>query len=408
MTAYLARELSSQVTAAMQSLPVVVVSGLRQTGKTTFFREDEALRGRRYVSLDDFEALAEARRDPSAFVAGDEPITIDEAQRCPELMLAIKREVDRKRRMGHFVLSGSANFLLLRSIAESLAGRALYLTMFPMTRRELAGAFGREPFLARLFESGELPKRRDFEPVSDRDVLTGGLPQVALGIVKDSRLWLRSFEQTYLERDVRELSQVADLVVFRRVVQLAALRSGQLGNESEIGRDAKLSSSTTGRYLDLLETSFLLHRLPPFLRSRQQRLIKTPKLYLSDSGLAAHLMDVRDISSGSQERFRGPLYETYVAQNLRAIVERHLDNAQIGFWNVQGRYEVDFVIATARAAVAIEVKASARFTEDDLSGLRAFQASTQGIRALVLAYQGREAVSLGDKLFAVPIGLLLS
>lgn len=406
MTEYRKRELVSRVVAAMRSLPVVVVSGLRQSGKTTFLCEDPALRDRRYVSFDDWEMLEQARRDPAAFVQGDQPITIDEAQRCPELMTAIKREVDKKRRMGHFLLSGSANFLLLESISESLAGRALYLQMHPMTRRELSGRTAQQPFLVGLFATGEPPRRRGFEAVTEADILKGGMPQVALGMAADARLWLKGYEQTYLERDLRDLAQVADLGAFRRVLLLAALRSGEIGNESAIGREAKLSASTVGRYLDLLETSFVASPLPPFVRSRSKRLIRSPRLYVSDSALAAHLMDVRDLSAG--ERQRGPLFKTYVAQNLRAIVDQHLDSAELGFWNVQGRHEVDFVIATPRKVLAIEVRAAARFGDEHLVGLRAFAAATPGVQALVLAYQGKEVVSLGDRAYAIPIGLLLS
>jgi predicted AAA+ superfamily ATPase len=408
MTSYLDRELGLKVAAALAALPVVVISGLRQSGKTTFLQHDARLRDRRYVTLDDWPVLEQARRDPDAFVAGDEPLTVDEAQRCPELLLAVKRIVDRRRRPGQIVLSGSANFRLLRSVGESLAGRAVYLPMHPLTRRERARATQIEPWLAQLFAAGELPRRREFTAVTDEEVLRGGMPQLALDPALDRDLWLRGYEQTYLERDVRDLAQVADLAAFRRVLRLTALRSGQLGNESGIGRDAKLPATTTGRYLDLLETSFVLQRLPPFVRGRSQRLIKTPKVYFADSGLAAYLADVAEIDARAGERLRGALYETYVAQNLRAIVDLHLGRAELAFWHVQGRHEVDFVVATARAAVAIEIKAAARFDDADLAGLRAFAARNTGVRALVLGYQGREVVSLGERLFAVPLGLLLS
>ncbi|HZT56510.1 MAG TPA: ATP-binding protein, partial [Burkholderiaceae bacterium] len=372
MTSYLDRELGLKVAAALAALPVVVISGLRQSGKTTFLQHDARLRDRRYVTLDDWPVLEQARRDPDAFVAGDEPLTVDEAQRCPELLLAVKRIVDRRRRPGQIVLSGSANFRLLRSVGESLAGRAVYLPMHPLTRRERARATQIEPWLAQLFAAGELPRRREFTAVTDEEVLRGGMPQLALDPALDRDLWLRGYEQSYLERDVRDLAQVADLAAFRRVLRLTALRSGQLGNESGIGRDAKLPATTTGRYLDLLETSFVLQRLPPFVRGRSQRLIKTPKVYFADSGLAAYLADVAEIDARAGERLRGALYETYVAQNLRAIVDLHLGRAELAFWHVQGRHEVDFVVATARAAVAIEIKAAARFDDADLAGLRAF------------------------------------
>jgi predicted AAA+ superfamily ATPase len=408
MTGYLAREIGPQVEAALESLPVVVVTGLRQAGKTTFLQREPALAGRRYVTLDDLATLEAARADPEGLLAGPDPVTIDEAQRCPELLVAVKRAVDRDRRPGRVLLSGSANFALLHSITETLAGRAIYLELHPFSRRERLGATSRPPFVVRFWDSPALGRPPAFTPVTDGDVLAGGMPSVVLGEAKRQDLWFTGYEQTYLERDVRELAQVADLVTFRSFLRLAALRTGQLLNQSALARDAKLSAATAGRYLGLLETSYVLARLPPYLRSRASRLVKSPKLFLSDAGLAAHLCGVRDVGPGADEPMRGPLYETYVAQNLAAILGAHWPDAELGFWNVQGRHEVDFVVSRGRNVLGVEVKAAARFTEADLMGLRAFAAGTSGVRAVVLAYGGAEAVSLGDGAFAIPIGLLLS
>jgi hypothetical protein len=408
MTEFLGRELGREVVESLRSLPVVAVSGLRQAGKTTFLREDTVLGKRRFLTLDDMATLERARHDPEGLLDSDEPLTIDEAQYCPELFPALKRAVDRRRRNGWYLLSGSANFLLLKSISESLAGRATYLTLHPMTHRERAGAIEREPFLVKLFTTGKLPRVSAFEPVRDADVLAGGLPPPALGIAPDNERWFQGYERTYLERDVRALTQIADLMSFRRVLKLAALRTAQLTNVASIAAEAKLPATTTSRYLDVLETSFVSAPLQPFLRSRKARLLKTPKLYVTDSGLAAHLCQVGDLSPAANERLRGPLYETFVAQNLRAIVEVHLRRAELGFWNVQGRHEVDFVISTRSAVLAIEIKAGPRWTEADLSGLRAFASGRSDVRALVLAYQGREAYAIEPGIFAVPIGMLLT
>ncbi len=400
--------MGQEVVEALRSLPVVVVSGLRQSGKTTLLRSDPKLRGRRFLTFDDLETLERARHAPGALLEGDEPLTIDEAQLCPELFPALKHAVDRRRRNGQFLLSGSANFLLLRSIAESLAGRATYLALHPLTHRERHDAIERVPFLVTLLESGKLPRKREFEPVRDSDVLSGGLPPAALGLAADTGRWFEGYERTYLERDVRALTQVADLVSFRRVLKLAALRTAQMSNASAISNEAKVPASTVARYLDVLETSFVTATLAPFLASKKSRLVKTPKLYSSDSGLAAHMCQVNDISSSANERMRGALYETYVFQNLRAIVERYLRRAELGFWNVQGRHEVDFVLATRKGVLAIEVKASSKWSPEDLSGLRAFADGRNDVRALVIATQGREAYALDPGVFVVPLGLLLS
>jgi hypothetical protein len=221
-------------------------------------------------------------------------------------------------------------------------------------------------------------------------------------------LWFCGYEQTYLERDLRDLSQVADLVAFRRLMRLAARRTGQILSVSDLARDANLSTATASRYLGLLEASLVVSRLPPFLRSRITRLVKAPKIFVVDSGLAAHLAGVKDIGRGADEPLRGALFETFVAQNVAAILRVHRPDAELAYWHVQGRHEIDFVVAERRAAVGIEVKSAARFDDRDLSGLRAFLSTTPEAKAGILAYDGEEAVSLGDRLFAVPIGLLLA
>jgi uncharacterized protein len=405
--AYVPRELARRVGRALDALPVVVVTGLRQAGKTTFLQREPALAGRRYLSLDDFATLEAARRDPEALLSGAQPVTIDEAQRCPELLVALKRVVDRRRGNGRFLISGSANFALLHGVTESLAGRAVYLTLSPFTRRELALDTADRPFVLSLLDTG-VPPRRESDRIRDTEILAGGMPVVALGEAKEPDLWFLGYEQTYLERDVRNLAQVADLVEFRNLLRLAALRGGQLLNLSELARDAKTTAATVNRYLGLLETSFVIARLAPYLRSRTTRLLKSPKLYVADSGLAAHLTDVRDLRPTADEPLRGALFETYVHQNLAAILTAQEDRAELGFWNVQGRHEVDFVLASRRRCVAIEAKAASRFSERDTSALRAFLHKTPGAVAGVLAYNGHEVAPLGDRVFAVPLGLLLS
>jgi predicted AAA+ superfamily ATPase len=403
---YLGREIGGPLFRALEDFPVVVITGPRQTGKTTLLRRDPVLAGRRYVTLDEFVHLEAARRDPEALVRVDEPLTIDEAQRCPELLLAIKAEVDRNRKPGRFLLSGSAQFGLLKGVAESLAGRAIYLHLHAFSPREISGTTKRRPLLLDLFD-GKAPSTTAVKSVSPNEVLTGGMPTVCLGQVKDSAAWFKAYEQAYLERDVRDLAQVGDLIPFRNLLHLAALRTGQILNPSELARDAKMTAVTAGRYLSVVEASFLLRRLPPYLRNRASRVVKSAKLHVADSGLAAHLCGVVDIGPQADEPMRGALYETYVAQNLTSIVDAHWPSAQLTYWNVQGRHEVDFVVEAGRDSLAIEVKAGSRFDESDLVGLRAFRRMTPRCRTAVLAYNGTTAVSLGDRLWAIPIRALL-
>ena len=393
---------------ALADMPVVVMTGMRQTGKSTLLQRDAALAARAYVSLDDFAQLDAARRDPEAFLDREEPLTVDEAQRCPELLVEIKRAVDRDRRPGRFLLSGSANFSLLRGVADSLAGRAVYLTLHPFTQREIRGDLERPSLMRRAFTEGRVPRNGRTVGLDWGAVLRGGLPPVALGIVRTPRVWYTGYEQTYLERDVRDLSRIGDLISFRSLLKLAALRTAQVLKISELARDAKLAAATAGRYVSLLEASFVVSRIPPFLVNEATRLIKSPKLFVSDAGLAAHLAGFSVGEPGVSDSFRGALLETYVAQNLLGMLAAEWPGARLAYWHIQGRHEVDFVVESGRDCLAIEVKAAPRWTDRDLSGLRIFLERTPRCRLALLAHTGAATVSLGERLWAIPIPVLLS
>jgi len=408
MTIYFERELAPSVLDALKEMPVVVITGMRQTGKTTFLQRQKGLTDRRYITLDDFPQLASAKADPDRFADSEEPITIDEAQKCPEILTAIKKVIDKKRRPGWFLLSGSANFALLRGIKESLAGRSVYLEMHPFSRREISSLTTKRPFLIDFFENLKITVAKDPRPIRPEDVLNGGMPTVCLGEVKNRSLWFKGYEQTYLERDVREISQIENIIALRNLFHLTALRTGQILSPSQLGRDAKLSAATSSRYLSLFETSFLIARLTPYVRNRASRLIKSPKVYIADSGLACFLAGLERTDSFHDEPLTGAMLETYVAQNLFSLIKSCWTEAQIYFWSVQGRHEVDFVIEANRQCIALEIKSSGRWDAGDLSGLKAFLATTPHCKAAILGYNGTEAVNLGRKLWALPISLILS
>lgn len=405
MTKYKPREISKVLVEALKNMPVVVLSGMRQTGKSTLLLNQSELRSRRYVSFDDFATLEAAKSNPEDLIRGKGPLTIDEAQKYPEILNVIKRDVDRKRRPGAFLLSGSANFLLLKKVAESLAGRAVYLTLYPFTRREIQGLTKETPAIVRFIDKGVFPDRKT-KSINLEEILKGGMPSVCLKEVKNPSIWFRGYEQTYLERDIRALSQVADLVSFRHLLQLVALRNTKILNVSELARDAKLNVVTASRYLSLMETSFILSRMPPYLGNRSSRLIKAPKIYLSDTGLASYLIGIKKLNIN--EAYRGTFLESYIAQNMEGIFSSHYPDARITYWNIQGRYEVDFIIETGNETIAIEVKNSSRWQERDLAGLKAYLGSAKKCRAAILAYNGQNVVKLKSKIWAVPLNLLLS
>jgi len=232
------------------------------------------------------------------------------------------------------------------------------------------------------------------------------MPPVCLGRVKDRGGWFKGYEQTYLERDIRDLTRIGDVIPFRGLLHLAALRTGGLLKISELGRDARLSAATVAGHLSAMEVSCVSFRLAPYLKNPASRLIKSPKFYLGDSGLAAFLAGRETLAA--DDPLKGALVETWVAQNLAGILQSAWPRAGMFFWHIQGRHEVDFVIEAGDRCIAIEVKAAARWGKEDLAGLKAFLASTPHCAAGILAYNGTMPVPLGPRLWAIPLGLLLS
>jgi predicted AAA+ superfamily ATPase len=402
---YIHREISEPILAAAKDMPVVVLTGMRQTGKSTFLQSQKEFQSWKYITLDDFDRLAACKENPEAFIASGEHMIIDEAQRCPELFVAIKSSVDRNRTPGRFILSGSANFLLMKGISESLAGRAAYFNMHPFTRRESGNSTAKSPFIKTFFENPSIGEEHEVPVVKPEEIQRGGIPPVCLGLVKDSDLWFRGYEQTYLERDIRDLSRIGDIIPFRSLLHLVCLRTGKILSVSELGRDARMRSPSVSNYLSLMEVSCVFYRLPPFMENRASRVIKSPKVYMSDSGLASFLAGV-DNPEG--DPLYGALLETYVAQNLVGILHSTWPKVDIFFWNVQGRHEVDFVIGSRRRCIAIEVKGSSRWESRDLAGLKAFLAATPQCIAGILAYNGSVPASLGNGIWAIPISMLIS
>jgi len=352
-------------------MPAVIVSGARQTGKSTL-AQHLTPGPRKYFTLDDIEVLEVASEDPEALVGGRIPITLDEVQREPNLLLSIKREIDRERSPGRFLLTGSANLLLMQRVSETLAGRASYINLWPMTRREQLGlaACGAWEILIGESEdrwmdilSGQSTPSEDWSRLARR----GGFPTPALELKEDHErsVWFDGYVKTYLERDLQHLSAISALPDFRRLMRAACLRMGQLVNQTDMGRDVGLPQSTVHRYLNLLETSYLLVRLPAFSVNRTKRLVKSPKLYWSDTGLAMHIAQVPEPS--------GPHLENLVLCDLLAWRDGRMDQADVFYWRTTTGEEVDFVIEVGQKLLPIEVKATSKPRLSDTKHLRAFR-----------------------------------
>lgn len=396
----LARLVGAALAERLRVMPAVVVTGARQTGKSTL-AEHLVAGERRYWSLDDFEVLDLVRRDPESIVGGSKPVTLDEVQREPGLLPALKRAIDRDRRPGRFLLTGSANLLLMRQVSESLAGRASYLTLWPMTRREQRGlgSAGRwEDLLAApdtewrdVLAAGD-DSAEDWRALARR----GGFPTPAVELSKpaDRAIWFDGYVRTYLERDLQDLATIAGLPDFRRLMRAACLRLGQLVNQTELGRDVSLPQPTVHRWLNLLETSYQLVRLPAYAVNRTKRLIKSPKIYWSDTGIALHL-------TGGEPS--GAHLENLVLHDLLAWRDARVRHAELGYWRTSIGEEVDFVIETDGALLPIEVKATARPRLADCTHLRTFRAEYgKKARAGLLLHTGKTLEWLTPDVLAAP------
>ncbi|MCX5709079.1 MAG: ATP-binding protein [Candidatus Omnitrophica bacterium] len=384
--------------------PVVVLTGARQVGKSTLLMNDPAFSSWKYVNLDDYNLLAQAEAEPASLWKDSDKIIFDEVQKAPKLLSAIKQTVDKDRAAKKFILSGSANLLLMSKVVESLAGRAVYFPLFPMAIGEMQSH--PQPRIFADILNGNLPKPRVLPQTQEppyQIMAKGCMP--ALLTQNKNELYLRWWEgyiATYLERDLRQLSQIESLPEFRRLMEAVALRSGQIMNQTEISRDTGISQATVYRYLNLLETTCLMQRIPAYAHNRTKRLIKSPKVYFIDPGLTSFLCGYFNAESLKQAKEAGNIFESLVLLHLKIMSELTVPQAKIFYWRTVSGKEVDFVIEHGKEIIAIEVKLSGEAEYKHIQGLSAFLKDYPGATAGIVIYTGNEIKYLGEKIIAVP------
>ena len=349
---YIPRNAESRLQHFARGYPVVVVTGPRQSGKSTLVKH--AFPNHHYVSLEDLDQREFAETDPRGFLnqfSGG--AILDEAQRCPALFSYLQTRVDERPQPGEFILTGSQQFGLLSGITQSLAGRAALLTLLPMTYGELerSGKIGRN--LDKILCDGAYP------PIFDRGL--------------EPHPWQGNYVRTYLERDVRQLIKVQDLGTFQRFLKLCAGRTGQLLNLSSLANDAGITHNTAKAWISVLEASYILHLLPAHHRNFSKRLVKTPKLYFLDTGLATWLLGIQNNEQLTAHVHRGALFETWVVSELLKARYNSGESSNLYFWRDRSGHEVDLLIDQGTHLSPLEIKSGQTINKDYFRGLEFWQ-----------------------------------
>lgn len=401
------RLIEDRVAEALADTPVVLIAGPRQAGKTTLVRKISD-QGLRYLTLDDELTLLAAKEDPVGMIRSLDRAVIDEIQRAPQLLLAIKKSVDEDRRPGRFLLTGSANLMALPTVADSLAGRMETLTLLPLSQSELHGTSVN--WLDSAF-AGSLPKVS--VPLVGTGlveaVLRGGYPEAVLRATPRRRTaWARQYIDAIIQRDVRDVAGIDRLDQLPRFLRALAQVSGQMCNYTQLGGQVGLDHKTAARYVGVFEQMYLLKRVEVWASNRLSRVVKTPKVQFIDSGLLATLVDLTPAMAEQDRSLFGKVLETFVFGELLKQTTTAEGDYQLLYYRDHDQFEVDVVVENAGGQlVGVEIKSTASVREGDLRGLKRL-ASIAGdkFKLGVILYDGSETLPLGDRLWAAPISSL--
>ncbi|WP_252178193.1 ATP-binding protein [Endozoicomonas sp. 4G] len=402
------RYLQPKINEALQDTPVVCLLGARQVGKSTLCRELSPERA--YLTFDDSSVLQAAKDDPAGFVQNlPEYVTLDEVQRVPELLFAIKAEVDRNRKPGRFLLTGSANLMLLPRVKESLAGRIEILHLQPLTEAEKESI--PPVFLQRLFtqtlSASIKGEQKEIHGIAER-VCQGGFPEPNTHTPHRARQWFNQYLQTIIQNDIRDIANIRDEDKMLKLAELLSLRTGNLLNISSIATDLKIRRETTDKYISILEHLFLFYRLPAWHNNAAKRLVKAPKIHIADSGLATMLDRLKAEEWRDYSTPFGPVLESFVIQQIRAQTEWLDDPVHLSHYRDKNKVEVDLVIEYNRDIYGIEIKKAISIQEKDGEGLRCLaDQAGERFKGGVLIYCGNNALPLKtENCMAVPVDWL--
>lgn len=388
---------------AMAVFPVVLLCGARQVGKSTLVLS----LCEHYITLDDITQLDGARADPKRFIQDlPRPIVIDEIQKAPELLPAIKEEVDRKRKNGDFLLTGSANLLGYKKVTESLAGRMGVMELLPLSCREMANRA--DANLADDLFSAEWPNNKT--PQSSNllldSLLQGGYPELQrIHTQRGRNLWFSSYVSTYIERDVRDIGELRHIDRFIHLLNILAPRSATLLNKAELSRTAGIEQKTLTNYLSLLEMVFQIKRIHPYSANLGKRFVKSPKLFFTDSGVLCHLLGLNSKEILRNSSYYGAILETFVFTELLKAVQYSESPTRLWHYRTSDQHEIDLLIERDGKVIPVEIKAAKTVRKKDFKHIEDLQSRNSTVKNGVIFYQGEQLVPFG-KNYAMPILML--
>ena len=388
---------------ALAVFPVVLLCGARQVGKSTLVLS----LCEHYITLDDITQLDGARADPKRFIQDlPRPIVIDEIQKAPELLPAIKEEVDRKRKNGDFLLTGSANLLGYKKVTESLAGRMGVMELLPLSCREMANRA--DANLADDLFSAEWPNNKT--PQSSNllldSLLQGGYPELQrIHTQRGRNLWFSSYVSTYIERDVRDIGELRHIDRFIHLLNILAPRSATLLNKAELSRTAGIEQKTLTNYLSLLELVFQIKRIQPYSANLGKRFVKSPKLFFTDSGVLCHLLGLNSKEILRNSSYYGAILETFVFTELLKAVQYSESPTRLWHYRTSDQHEIDLLIERDGKVIPVEIKAAKTVRKKDFKHIEDLQSRNSTVKNGVIFYQGEQLVPFG-KNYAMPILML--
>ncbi len=363
---FIKRDISKKLKEAAAQFPVVFLTGPRQSGKTTLLKK--IFPAYRYTNLEDPEIRQWANEQPRDFLDNNPwPLIIDEAQYAPELFSYIQGIVDDQQKQGMYLLSGSQNFLLMEKITQSLAGRSAVLSLLPLSFQELSTL--------------------DVDKETNRIIINGFFPRIYQSI-KDVSLFYKSYLNTYVERDVRQLANIGNTNDFIRFTQLCAGRSGQLLNVSSLATDAGIAYNTCKTWLSYLSTGYIIHLLQPYHKNFNKKITKAPKIYFTDPGLLCHLLGIHQEKHIALHPLRGAIFETLVFNELLKNKVNRGNEWKIWYWRDNHGTEIDFLLERATELRAIEAKSATNFHDDYFKNLIKFNKYNPDVNEMYLVYDG--------------------